>query len=190
MAANICADACVAIDAQSRRPDHVIVVDNASGDGSLSDAQSQFPQFRYIANATNVGFAAANNQAFDSVSSLGVEYVALLNPDAFAAPDWLATAAGRGGARNGLRVVGFVPVACRRTDARSTDWAMRTTSAAPRGAAATGSRSIGHGSSIAMSFVRAPPPRCIGSMRSAASVGSTAICSVTWKTSTSGFDCV
>jgi len=80
----------LAIDAQLRRPDHVIVVDNASEDGSLIDARSRFPQFRYIANSTNVGFAAANNQAFDVCSSLGMEYVALLNPDAFAAPDWLA----------------------------------------------------------------------------------------------------
>lgn len=86
------------IEAQTRRPDHVIVVDNASADESLRDAQSRFPDFRYIANDTNVGFAAANNQAFDLCSSLGVEYVALLNPDAFAAPDWLAqllNAAGR-----------------------------------------------------------------------------------------------
>jgi GT2 family glycosyltransferase len=79
------------IETQSHRPDHVIVVDNASTDGSLSDAQSSFPQFQYIANSTNAGFAAANNQAFDICSSLKVEFVALLNPDAFAAPDWLAT---------------------------------------------------------------------------------------------------
>ncbi len=78
------------IEAQTRRPDHVIVVDNASSDESLREARSQFPYFRYIANDTNVGFAAANNQAFDLCSSLGVEYVALLNPDAFAAQDWLA----------------------------------------------------------------------------------------------------
>ena len=84
----------LAIDAQSRRPDHVIVVDNASTDGSLRDAQSRFPAFTYIDNPTNVGFAAANNQAFEICSSRGVEYVALLNPDAFAAPDWLATLLG------------------------------------------------------------------------------------------------
>jgi GT2 family glycosyltransferase len=78
------------IEAQSRRPDHVIVVDNASEDGSLRAAQSQFPSFQFVANATNAGFAAANNQAFEICAALGVEYVALLNPDAFAASDWLA----------------------------------------------------------------------------------------------------
>jgi GT2 family glycosyltransferase len=93
-------DRCLrSIESQSRRPDHVIVVDNASADGSMRAAQTRFPGFRYVANGTNVGFAAANNQAFDLCSSLGVEYVALLNPDAFAAPDWLAKlldAAGEG----------------------------------------------------------------------------------------------
>ena len=79
------------IDGQSHRPDHVIVVDNASDDGSLHEAQLRFPQFRFLHNATNVGFAAANNQAFDMCVDLGVEYVALLNPDAFAAPEWLST---------------------------------------------------------------------------------------------------
>ncbi len=80
-----------AIDGQLRRPDHVIVVDNASNDGSLADAQTRFPAYRYIANSTNVGFAAANNQAFQLCAVLGVEYVALLNPDAFAAHEWLST---------------------------------------------------------------------------------------------------
>ena len=79
------------ISSQSRRPDIVIVVDNASVDGSLSDVRPQYPDYLYLPNATNVGFAKANNQAFDICHDLGVEYVALLNPDAFAAPDWLAT---------------------------------------------------------------------------------------------------
>ena len=84
-----------AIEAQSRRPDHVIVVDNASTDGSLARRAGAVSRHsRYIANPTNVGFAAANNQAFEICSSRGVEYVALLNPDAFAAPDWLATLLG------------------------------------------------------------------------------------------------
>ena len=60
-----------AIEAQSHHPDHVIVVDNASTDGSLRDARSRFPSFTYIDNPTNVGFAAANNQAFEICSSLG-----------------------------------------------------------------------------------------------------------------------
>lgn len=78
-----------ALEDQTRRPDHVIVVDNASADGSINDARSRFPDYRYVGNIINVGFAAANNQAFDLCADFGVEYVALLNPDAFAAPQWL-----------------------------------------------------------------------------------------------------
>jgi GT2 family glycosyltransferase len=79
------------IDRQTHRPDFVIVVDNASSDGSLEEAQRAFPDIRYIVNDANLGFAAANNQAFWLCVALGVEFVATLNPDAFAAPDWLAS---------------------------------------------------------------------------------------------------
>jgi GT2 family glycosyltransferase len=78
------------IAAQSRPADHVVIVDNASTDGSLIPMRERFPDFVYVCNVSNVGFAAANNQAFEICARLGVEYVALLNPDAFASPDWLA----------------------------------------------------------------------------------------------------
>src|ERR1700749_4878678 len=39
----------------------VIVVDNASGDGSAEMIGAEFPDVRVIANATNVGFARACN---------------------------------------------------------------------------------------------------------------------------------
>ena len=56
----------------------VIVVDNASTDGSAALARQRFPQVRLIENARNVGFAAANNQAL----RLGRgRYVVLLNSD-------------------------------------------------------------------------------------------------------------
>ncbi|MBC8492555.1 MAG: glycosyltransferase, partial [Chloroflexi bacterium] len=41
----------------------VWVVDNASTDGSAELVRERFPQARLMANETNVGFAAANNQA-------------------------------------------------------------------------------------------------------------------------------
>jgi GT2 family glycosyltransferase len=81
---------------QERRPDRVIVVDNGSGDGSLDQALRQFPFVEPIRLGTNVGFAAANNVALRACGDC--EWVALLNPDAFPAPSWLAvlaTAAGR-----------------------------------------------------------------------------------------------
>ncbi|MCC6396009.1 MAG: glycosyltransferase family 2 protein [Bacteroidetes bacterium] len=56
----------------------VILVDNASGDGTTSLARSILPEARIIQNSANVGFAAANNQALASAAG---RYVCLLNPD-------------------------------------------------------------------------------------------------------------
>jgi O-antigen biosynthesis protein len=56
----------------------VIVVDNASGDGSADMVRQKFPDVRLIANRQNVGFATANNQALRESKG---EYCLLLNPD-------------------------------------------------------------------------------------------------------------
>ena len=58
----------------------VIVVDNASTDGSPEMVRQEFPDATLIANTENLGFAKANNQAI--LRSLG-RYVLLLNSDAF-----------------------------------------------------------------------------------------------------------
>ncbi len=54
------------------------VIDNASLDGSAEMVRQEFPQVRLIANAENVGFAAANNQALRQCQA---RYMLLLNPD-------------------------------------------------------------------------------------------------------------
>lgn len=46
-------------------PTEVIVVDNASTDGSPEYIVERFPQLTYIYNKRNVGFACANNQAME-----------------------------------------------------------------------------------------------------------------------------
>lgn len=56
----------------------VVVVDNASHDGSAEMVHAQFPEVDLVRNATNVGFAAANNQAIRRTRG---GYVLLLNPD-------------------------------------------------------------------------------------------------------------
>ena len=61
----------------------LVVVDNASSDGSADLVAEQFPSARLIRNATNVGFAAAVNQAAKLATS---PYLLLLNPDAEATP--------------------------------------------------------------------------------------------------------
>jgi len=56
----------------------VIVVDNASADGSVAMIRDSFAQVRLLANSQNRGFAASNNQAIRQSSG---QYVILLNPD-------------------------------------------------------------------------------------------------------------
>lgn len=56
----------------------LIVVDNASQDGSPEMLRAEFPQVRLIANAANLGFTRGNNQGLDIAAG---EYLLLLNPD-------------------------------------------------------------------------------------------------------------
>jgi len=73
----------------------VIVVDNGSDDGSHEMLQREFSQssafrLRLIRNENNLGFCAANNQGFGASCA---DFVALLNNDAEADPQWLAALA-------------------------------------------------------------------------------------------------
>jgi GT2 family glycosyltransferase len=56
----------------------VIVIDNASTDGSAEMVKKEFPQAILISNPDNRGFAAANNQGMKIAKG---RYVLLLNPD-------------------------------------------------------------------------------------------------------------
>jgi len=62
----------------------VVVVDNASGDGSAAMVSAEFPEVTLIANPGNVGFAKASNQAIAATDS---RYLLLLNSDAFLVGD-------------------------------------------------------------------------------------------------------
>jgi len=64
----------------------VIVVDNASIDGSAEMITRDFPHVRLIANEDNRGFAAANNQGMRLARG---RYVLLLNPDTVVLDDVL-----------------------------------------------------------------------------------------------------
>jgi GT2 family glycosyltransferase len=56
----------------------IFVVDNNSADGSVAYLRPKFPGILFIENASNPGFATANNQAIRQCRG---EYVLLLNPD-------------------------------------------------------------------------------------------------------------
>lgn len=79
-----------AVAAQTLAAHRVIVVDNASTDGSASTAEGR-PGVEVIALARNAGFAEGNNIAARAAGDC--EWLAFLNPDAFPEPDWLAALA-------------------------------------------------------------------------------------------------
>lgn len=75
-----------ALAAQTVAPAEILVIDNASKDGAPQAAR--LPDgARLVRFEENVGFAAANNRAAGMVAT---RWLALLNPDAFAEPGWLA----------------------------------------------------------------------------------------------------
>lgn len=85
--------ACLDSLAAQRHPSfEVVVVDNGSHDGSVEMIENicdTFPvPLHLIQNSSNLGFCAANNQG---IAAAGGEFIALLNNDAEADPDWLAS---------------------------------------------------------------------------------------------------
>ncbi|MBI1807862.1 MAG: glycosyltransferase [Ignavibacteria bacterium] len=66
----------------------VVVVDNASDDGSVEMVESTFADVALIINKHNDGFAAANNLAMHECTG---EYILLLNPDTIVQEDTFRT---------------------------------------------------------------------------------------------------
>ncbi len=80
---------CLSALATARAPlgtSPVVVVDNASADGSAEYLEQHHPDVRLIRSARNLGFGRANNLGLPEVRS---KYVLLLNTDAFVPPDAL-----------------------------------------------------------------------------------------------------
>lgn len=77
---------------QTLRDFEVLLVDNASRDGSVDALDtSGLAAFTLLAESRNHGFAAGNNLAAARATG---DWLVLLNPDAEAAPDWLERIAG------------------------------------------------------------------------------------------------
>jgi GT2 family glycosyltransferase len=72
---------------QTVAPERVLVVDNASTDGSC-DLIDVSGRTTLIRAGQNLGFAAGNNLA---LAECATPFIALLNPDAFPETDWLET---------------------------------------------------------------------------------------------------
>lgn len=71
---------------QTFRDWRIIIVDNASEDGTVEHLRERYPDVTILRNFQNLGFGKANNQAIKFWES---EYVLLCNQDAVLAPDFL-----------------------------------------------------------------------------------------------------
>jgi O-antigen biosynthesis protein len=98
----------------------ILVVDNASTDGSIEMLQDSFPDVKLIINPVNVGFGAANNTAMKQSSG---KFILLLNPDTVVQEDTVKIMmeffrqhpdAGMAGCRV-LNPDGTLQLACRRS---------------------------------------------------------------------------
>jgi len=89
--------------AHSGIPCRVVVVDNASTDGSADLVEKEFPEARLIRNRENVGFSRANNQALREAAGA---YALILNSDAELTPGALPALVARLDARPRLGAAG------------------------------------------------------------------------------------
>lgn len=83
-------DCLSAVLAQDYEDKEVIVVDNASTDGSVDLIRSGFPGLRLILNEVNLGYAAGNNVGIAATTG---SVVVLLNQDTEVRPGWLSAIA-------------------------------------------------------------------------------------------------
>ncbi|BBB91613.1 MAG TPA: glycosyltransferase family 2 protein [Methylomusa anaerophila] len=67
----------------------VIVIDNASDDGSVERISEAFPQVTIMANFDNLGFAAGNRIGIEKALQEGAAHIWLLNNDTVVQPDSL-----------------------------------------------------------------------------------------------------
>ena len=81
----------------------ILVIDNASTDGTAALVRERWPGVRLIESRTNLGFAAANNRAIRESSS---ELVLLLNPDTRVPPGAVDRLVAQLDARPDVAIVG------------------------------------------------------------------------------------
>ena len=84
----------------------IVVVDNASSDGSVATIEKTFPQVEVIKNSKNLGFAAAANQGIKHSLRKKAAAVVLLNPDTLAKSDFVDRLWQRAQTRSSIGIVG------------------------------------------------------------------------------------
>lgn len=72
--------------ASSNISKEIIVIDNASDDGSVEFIKEKFPSVKFIENKINVGFGRANNQGLEIAKG---KFILFINPDCIVSEDTL-----------------------------------------------------------------------------------------------------
>jgi len=75
-----------ALEAQTYKQFSIMVVDNASMDGTVMWLREHVPHIPIVQNTRNLGYSRAHNQAILLTKS---QYVLVLNPDVILEPTWL-----------------------------------------------------------------------------------------------------
>ena len=82
---------CLASLTKSTYANHkIIVLDNASNDGSVMAIQTSYPEVQIIELTKNLGYAGNNNVGINAALAQGADWVWVLNEDTIIAPDSLA----------------------------------------------------------------------------------------------------
>jgi GT2 family glycosyltransferase len=84
--------ALASLRAQTFRDFALVVVDNASNDGSVDCVRELYPEATVLRNAKNLGFSAAHNQAIALARRSGTRFVLVMNPDIVLEPGFLKAA--------------------------------------------------------------------------------------------------
>ena len=91
-----------ALERQDYRECEVVIIDNASSDGTREKLRQVEGRWKVIYNQTNVGFAAGQNQAIRASQG---DWVLCLNPDVVASPDFVTQLVAAGEAHPEVGVV-------------------------------------------------------------------------------------
>jgi GT2 family glycosyltransferase len=67
----------------------ILLIDNASPDGSGARLHARYPRLAYLQTGENLGYAGANNRGFAWAKSRGAEWLLVMNNDTVADPDCL-----------------------------------------------------------------------------------------------------
>lgn len=86
---------------------NVLVVDNASTDGSVDYVRTQFPSVTVLVSPVNAGWSGGNNLGIRHACRAGARYVVLANNDIRVDPRWIRLAVGIAETDARIGIIGF-----------------------------------------------------------------------------------